>query len=290
MFSLDSFYIILIGSLIAINCGLLGCFLVLRRMAMLGDAISHAILPGIALAYFATGTRNLLPTITGATTFGVLSTVAIEWLCKKARLQSDASIGIVFTGLFAVGIILITVFAAQTDLDQDCVLYGEIAYTPLNLWLLKSGVSLGPKAAWVAATNLVCLLGFITIGFKGLFLTSFDSDYAKSIGINTQFWHYALMCAVSLTTVCSFEAVGAILVVAFLIVPPSTAFLLTTNFKKMMLFTALFAILSAVIGYFLALSINGSIAGAMSTTSGFLFLIVWLSKLILPKNAIQTHD
>jgi manganese/zinc/iron transport system permease protein len=245
-------------------------------MAMVGDAISHSVLPGIALAYFATGSRSLVPTLVGATGFGVLCTVGIEWLHKKARLQSDAAIGVVFTGLFALGVVLITAFAAQTDLDQDCVLYGEIAYTPLDVWITQSGINLGAKAIWVAAVNLIILVIFIFFGFRGLFLTSFDTDYARSIGINVGFWHYALMCAVSLTTVCSFEAVGAILVVAFLIVPPSAAYLITTNFKKMIVYTIVFSVLSATIGYYIATAANGSIAGAMSTTTGLIFIIIWI--------------
>nr|WP_317170087.1 metal ABC transporter permease [Rhodocytophaga rosea] len=127
---MNAFWIILAGSLVAVCCSLLGCYLILRKMAMVGDAISHAVLPGIVLAFLFTGSRDSVPMLLGAGILGVLCTFLIEFFHTKARLQTDASIGVTFTWLFALGVILITVFAGQVDLDQDCVLYGEIAYIP----------------------------------------------------------------------------------------------------------------------------------------------------------------
>lgn len=271
---MDAFWIILSGSLIAVSCGLLGSFLVLRKMAMVGDAISHAVLPGIVLAYLFSGSRGTVPMLIGAAALGVLTTVLIELFYKKAKLQVDASIGITFTWLFAMGIILISLFAGQVDLDQDCVLYGEIAYVPLDLWLVGTQ-SMGPRTVWIASGMLLFILLIIWRGYKGLFVTTFNEEYASAIGINVAFWHYLLMSSVSLTTVISFESVGAILVVAFLIVPPATAYLISDKLKEMLWLTALFAILSSVGGYFLAVWINGSIAGAMATIAGVQFCLVW---------------
>jgi len=271
---MEALWIILCGSVIAISCGLLGSYLVLRKMAMVGDAISHAVLPGIVLAYLLSGSRNTLPMLIGAAALGVLTTLLIELFYKKAKLQVDASIGITFTWLFAIGIILISLFAGQVDLDQDCVLYGEIAYVPLDLWFIGD-FNLGPQTLWVSSGMLLLVLFIIIRGYKGLFLTTFNEEYASALGINVAFWHYLLMSSVSLTTVISFESVGAILVVAFLIVPPSTAYLLTTKLKNMLWLTALFAALSSVLGYYLAVLINGSIAGAMATVAGVLFTLVW---------------
>ncbi|NRA48492.1 MAG: metal ABC transporter permease, partial [Phaeodactylibacter sp.] len=132
---MNAFWIILTGALVATSCGLLGAFLVLRKMAMLGDAISHAVLPGIVIAYLFSGSRETLPMLIGAAGIGVLTTFLVEFLHQKARLQIDASIGITFTWLFAIGIIMISMYVGQVDLDQDCVLYGEIAYVPLDLWI-----------------------------------------------------------------------------------------------------------------------------------------------------------
>ncbi len=267
-----AFYIILTASIIAISCGLLGSYLILRKMAMVGDAISHAVLPGIVIAFLISGSRASLPMLVGAAIIGVLTTVLIELLHKKARLQEDASIGITFTWLFALGVIMISSLTGQVDLDQECVLYGEIAYVPLDLVTLGSGTA-GPRALWISGTVLILILIAIRWGYKGLLITTFNEDYAKALGISTAFWHFAFMGLVSLTTVVSFESVGAILVVALLIAPPAAAYLLTGNLKKMLLLVSIFAVITAVGGYYLALWIDGSIAGAMATFGGLIFAV-----------------
>lgn len=276
---MEAFWIITVGALIAVSCSLLGSFLILRKMAMVGDAISHAVLPGIVIAYLLSGTRDTLPMLIGAAILGVLTTVIIELFYKKARLQIDASIGITFTWLFAIGVILISLYAGQVDLDQDCVLYGEIAYVPLDLIITEDGLNWGPRTFWIAASLLCLLIVFIWQGYKGLFITTFNEEFAKTLGIGVAFWHYSLMGAVSLTTVVSFESVGAILVVAFLIVPPAAAYLITNQLKNMLLLSSIFGIISAIGGYYLALWIDGSIAGAMASVAGLLFLITWVYQL-----------
>ncbi|MCB9230854.1 MAG: metal ABC transporter permease [Bacteroidia bacterium] len=273
---MNEFYTILTGSLVAISCSLLGSFLILRKMAMVGDAISHAVLPGIVIAYLLGETREMIPMLIGAAAFGVLTTVLIELFHKKARLQTDASIGITFTFLFALGIILISAFAGQVDLDQDCVLYGDIAMVPLDLWITDAGLNLGPRQVWILGVNLLVVLAFILIGYKGLFITTFHEEYAATVGIAAGFWHYSLMSTVSLTTVVSFESVGAILVVAFLVVPPATAYLLTEKLPVMLGLSALFGVISAILGNMLATWLDGSIAGAMTAVAGGLFLLTFL--------------
>lgn len=275
---MEAFWIILTGSLVAISCGLLGCFLILRQMVMVGDAISHAVLPGIVIAFLLSGSRETLPMLMGAAALGVVTTLLIELFYRKARLQSDASIGITFTWLFAIGIILISVFAGQVDLDQDCVLYGEIAYVPLDLWITGGGANMGPRTVWILSGALLLVLGFVTAGYKGLQVTTFDPSFAAAAGISTAFWHYSLMSAVSITTVLSFESVGAILVVAFLVVPPATAYLLTDRLSHMLALTVLLGIASAVGGYYLAAAIDGSIAGAMSVVAGGVFGLAMVSQ------------
>ena len=276
---MNDIIIIATGILVATSCGLLGCFLILRKMAMVGDAISHAVLPGIVAAFLIAGYRDSFLMILGAGLLGIITTFLIEFFHQKGKLQSDASIGVTFTWLFALGVILISTFAGEVDIDQDCVLHGEIAYVPIDLWITNSGTIMGPRVLYVTAVTCVIIVGFVLVGYKGLFYTTFDASYAAAIGISTTIWHYLLMGAVSLATVASFEAVGAILVVAFLIVPPATAYLLTNKLKHMMYLTILFGILSAVGGYYLAKSLDGSIAGAMATVAGLLFAIVYLTKL-----------
>ncbi len=253
-------------------------------MAMLGDAISHAVLPGIVLAFLFTGSRDSVTMLIGAGLIGILTTFLIEYFHKKGKLQTDASIGVTFTWLFAIGVILISVFAGKVDLDQDCVLYGEIAYVPIDLWITDSGAIMGPRVIYIAGFVLIVVIIFITLGFKELYLTTFDPAYASAIGISTVLWHYLLMGAVSLTTVASFESVGAILVVALLIAPPATAYLLTENFVKMLLITAIIGVMVSISGYYLAAITDGSIAGAMASMAGVFFGLAFL---FAPKEGIM---
>lgn len=244
---------------------------------MVGDAISHAVLPGIVLAYLFAGNRNTLIMLLGATILGVITTVLIEFFHKKAKLQTDASIGVTFTWLFAFGVILISIFAGQVDIDQDCVLYGEIAYVPLDLIITESGKIIGPRALLISSMILVLVIALIFFTFKELKLTTFDPAFAAAIGISTVTWNYVLMGAVSLVTVSSFESVGAILVVAFLVAPPATAYLLTKSLNKMLLITSIIGVAVAVSGYYLAVWLDGSIAGAMATMAGVIFALTFVS-------------
>ena len=271
---MTAFWIIFAGSLVAISCGLLGCYLILRKMAMVGDAISHAVLPGIVIAYLVSGTRESVVMLIGAIVLGLFSTMLIEFLHRKAKLQTDASIGVTFTWLFAAGVILLSLFAGQVDLDQECVLYGEIAYVPLDMMALPGGW-LVPRVAFLLLLVLLAILVFIGFAYKELLITTFDPQFAAAAGFTTLIWHYLLMGMVSMVTVASFEAVGAILVVAFLVVPPATAYLLTHNFRKMLWLTASIGILAAISGYYLAAWLNGSIAGAMASVCGLFFLLAF---------------
>jgi len=272
-FDTNAFLIILTGALIAVSCGFLGVFMMLRKMSMTGDAISHAVLPGIVIGFFVSGSQRSLEVIMGAGLLGILATLMIEGLRKKAKVQLDASIGITFTLLFAIGIILINLFAYKVDLDQECVLYGEIAYLPIDLWITKSGLNLGPRITWLAALNFFFVVGFIYLLFKELILTSFDESFSSVIGVNAKGVNLALMSMVSYTTVSSFESVGAILVVALLVVPPATAFLWTKSLIPLMKLTAGLGIFIAIFGYYFAYWMDSSIAGMMVTLAGVLFFI-----------------
>ncbi|MEC3881260.1 metal ABC transporter permease [Parapedobacter sp. 10938] len=271
-----AFWIILTGSLVAVTCGLLGCFLVLRKMSMVGDAISHAVLPGIVIAFLLSGSRETLPMLLGAGATGLLATFLIEYFHRRAGLQTDAAIGVVFTFLFAVGIILISAFAGQVDIDQDCVLYGEIAYVPIDLWVTGDGTIMGPRPIYILSGVLLLVAAFIRLGYKELKLTSFDPAFASALGISTALWHYLLMAAVSITTVSSFESVGAILVIAFLIGPPATAYLLTHDLKRMLAITVVLGVFIAFTGYWMAYWLNASIAGCMAVVTGICFASVFV--------------
>lgn len=243
---------------------------------MVGDAISHAVLPGIVIAFFIAGSMQSVWMLVGAGILGVLTTFLIEFFHQKGRLQTDASIGVTFTWLFALGVILVTYYAGNAHIDQDCILYGEIAYVPIDLIYDSDGNSIGPKAVIILSGLLILILLFITLFYKELLVTTFDPSFAKTIGISTSTWHYALMALISLTTVASFESVGAILVVALLIAPASSAYLLTSRLIPTLVIGSLFGILSAILGYWLAFWIDGSIAGAMVTVSGVIFAICYM--------------
>lgn len=270
-FSSDAFWIMLSGSLVAINGALLGSFLILRRMALIGDAISHAVLPGIAAAFLLTGTLSSVPTLLGAAAVGLLCSVLIDTIQRRAQVQNDAAIGMVFTFLFAVGVIMVSSLAGNADLDQECVLYGELAFIIFDprVWGM-------PISTAILMGNLAVVLLALQIGYRGLFLTTFDPGYARALGMSTLFWHYLLMALVSLTTVVSFESVGAILVVAFLVAPAAIAHLLTERLIPMLITAALAGILASIGGYYLATALNANLAGAMTVVLGLEFLLVFL--------------
>jgi len=257
----------------AISCAVLGAFLVLRKMTMVGDAISHAVLPGIAIAYLLSQSRASLPMFLGAALVGVFATVVIEILSKKWKVQSDASIGMTFTTLFALGVVLITYWSDKVDLDQECVLYGEIAFVPFNTWTM-AGKSMGPIALWSSGILLLMVLVYTLVGFKGLLMSSFNEDYAAVLGIGIGAWNLSLMSMVSLATVVSFESVGAILVVALLVAPAATAYLVSSQLKRMIALSALFGFSGSLGGYLLSAALDTSIAGGIATTLGIQFAVV----------------
>ena len=234
-------WIALMGFLITAACGLIGNYLILRRMALVGDAISHSVLPGLAIAFLFSQSLKTVPMFIGALVAGIVTTVLIELIHKKTRVKQDAAIGITFSSLFAIGVIIISF--SQTDavhLDAECVLYGEIAFVGfelvqtelspdalsvvekipvLNSELFLSGNMLTiapPSVIRMAIVTGVTLL-LILIFYKELLVTSFDSGLSSSLGINSTVMHYALMGMLSVIIVSAFEAVGAILVIAMAI-------------------------------------------------------------------------
>ena len=245
---------------------------------MMGDALSHAVLPGIVIAYLISGSRASVPLFLGAIIMGIITTLLIQFFSSKGKMQADAAMGTVFTFLFAVGVILVTKYAGEADIDADCVLHGEIAFVPLQT---SSFLGLGvPSPVWTLLGLLALVQLVFWIGYKGWLITSFNGEYAKSIGIKTAVWHYTLMAATSVATVVSFESVGAILVIAFLVVPAATAYLITDNLKRMTLYILLQGLLSAVLGYFLSEWVSGSISGSMAVASFVLFAgsFIWSKK------------
>ena len=281
---IDTLWILLIGSLVGASCALVGCFLILRRLAMLSDAISHAALPGIVMAFLISGGVGLVPALLGAGVFGLLTVAATDLLERYGRVQSDAAIGVVFTVFFALGVVMVSGLSTRVHLDTEHVLFGEILYAPFNTWTVL-GVEV-PRAALSMGGLTILNLAFVTLCYKQLKVCAFDPHLAASLGISVVFWHYALMGAVSITAVASFESVGVVIVVAMLIVPANTAYMLTDRLGTMLVLAVLAGILSALGGYALAALLDGAIAGAMATVSGVLFA---LAALFSPRHGIVTR-
>lgn len=286
------FWIALMGFLVISGCGLVGNFIVLRRMALVGDAVSHSILPGIVLAFLITSSLASSVVVLGAIAAGVLSTVLIEIIHRRSRVKTDAALGIVFSTFFAIGVILLSLFAGDVHLDADCVLYGEIGYVPLADPVVIGGVRPGSGAlAETAATGGFSLgpqpvvrMGLVTLGililiaafYKELVVTSFDPGLARSLGISVNLFHYGLMTALSVAIVSAFESVGAILVIAMLIFPGVTAGMLSDRLPVMLGLTVVLAALYAVLGLHLATWLDGSIAASMVVAATLIFVAVWI--------------
>lgn len=279
-------WIVIIGALAAVAAALPGCFLVLRRMSMMGDAISHAVLPGLAVAFLVTGARASFAMFLGAAVVGVFTALFTQWISKLGKVDRGAAMGIVFTTLFAIGLVLIVRAADHVDLDPGCVLYGAIELTPLDT---LAPVSLGfatleiPRAAAVLAAVLLLNLVVVVLLFKELRLSSFDPALATTLGINANFMHYLLMTMVAVTTVAAFEAVGSIIVISMLIVPPATALLLTNRLLVMIVLSSIFAVASALLGHVSAETLPRLIgfesttsSGMIAVAAGFLFTLAWI--------------
>ena len=265
----------IIASLVAIACAIPGTFLVLRKMAMISDAISHSILPGIVVGFFITQDLNSPLLILLAAITGVITVVLVEYIQKTGLVKEDTAIGLVFPVLFSIGVIMIAKNANDIHLDIDAVLLGELAFAPFDR-LLISGIDVGPKSLWIIGSILIITIALLFAFFKELKLSTFDKGLAASLGFSPVVIHYGLMTVSSITTVGAFDAVGAILVVALMIAPAAAAYLLTTNLKKMLILSIVFGVFSAISGYWFAHWLDASIAGSITTMLGLLFLMVYL--------------
>ncbi|MDH7913601.1 metal ABC transporter permease [Winogradskyella sp. SYSU M77433] len=265
----------IIASLVAIACAIPGTFLVLRKMSMISDAISHAILPGIVVGFFITQDLNSPLLILLAALTGIITVVLVEYIQKTGLVKEDTAIGLVFPVLFSIGVILIAKNANDVHLDVDAVLLGELAFSPFDR-LLIGDTDFGPKSLWVVGTILLITIVLLFTFFKELKLSTFDKGLASSLGFSPVIIHYGLMSISSVTTVGAFDAVGAILVVALMIAPAAAAYLITTDLKKMLLLAIAFGVFSAISGYWVAHWLDASISGSITTVLGLLFLLVYL--------------
>ncbi len=265
----------LLAVVVAVACALPGCFLVLRRMALLSDAISHSILLGIVLAFFWVRDLASPVLILAAAAMGVVTVALVEALHATRRVKEDAAIALVFPALFSVAVLLIARHATHVHLDVDAVLLGEIAFAPFRR-LVVGGVDLGPKSLWVMLGILLGNLLFLAFLYKELKLSTFDAGLSAALGFHPALVQYAFMTMVSLTAVGAFDAVGSILVVALMIAPPAAARLLTHRLPVLLALSAGIAALSALAGFHAAVALDASISGCMAVAAGGFFALALL--------------
>ncbi|MCU9533464.1 metal ABC transporter permease [Streptococcus sp. CSL10205-OR2] len=248
---------------VGIVSGAVGCFIILRSMSLMGDAISHAVLPGVAMSYIL-GINFFL----GATIFGLLASIIITFVKENSSLKGDTAIGITFSAFLALGVILVSVAKSSTDLFH--ILFGNIlAVQDSDKWLT------------ILISGIVLLV--IVVFFKELQLTSFDPVFAKSTGVNVQFYHYLLMICLTLVAVTAMQSVGTILIVAMLITPAATAYLYTNRLKYMLILSSTLGASASILGIFLGYTFNIAVGSCIVLTSAVIFII---SFFISPKQQI----
>lgn len=274
----------LIAVIVAIACSLPGVFLVLRKMAMMTDAITHTILLGIVIAFFATQDLSSPLLILGAALMGVFTVFLTEILHSTKLVSEDSAIGVVFPLLFSIAIIIISKYAGSIHLDTDAVLLGELAFAPFNR-MVVFGRDIGAKAIYSMGIILVINILYIVIFFKELKIVTFDPALSAVLGFMPALMHYSLMSIVSITAVGAFESVGSILVIAFMIGPPITAYLLTDDLKRMILLSAFIGAANGILGYQIAKYFDVSIAGSMALMTGISFFLVFV---FAPKRGLIT--
>lgn len=267
----QALWTITIAAAANLTCALLGCYLLLRRMSLLGDALSHAVLPGVVFGFWISGSTSSAWIFISAIATGLLATLLIQSLHGLGQVAEDASMGVVFTSLFALGVVLLVKVGARVDLDVDCVLFGLIDYAWLNtrpLWGWEVPCDLIPLVGVLAATIL-----FVGLLWKELKLAAFDARLATAMGFSATLMHYLLMAMVAQATVAGFYAVGLVLVVAMLIVPAATGQLLSDRLAGMMAWAAGVAVSSAALGYWAEMKLEAGIAPMMALVAGGEFTI-----------------
>ncbi len=264
---------ILTACSVAIPASLLGVLLVSKSLVMVGDAISHAVLPGIVVAYLLSGTRDSGPMLLGAAATGFLTTFLIDFLRRKWRIQEDAAIGFTFTFLFAIGVLLIALFAGKnSDLDQECVLYGDLETSILDQVIIGEYLY-GTRAILQLLPLTVVLLLVLVLGFKGWKVWAFNPHFGSFIGIPTQLFHLTLMLLLSIHAVLSFESVGVILVIGLLVLPAATALQFSKTLSRAFIYSACIGIVSCILGVLLGKWINISISPLIVCVNGLIFML-----------------
>jgi len=246
-------WIVITGALISMACAVPGVFLLLNKQSMMGDAISHAVLPGIAVAFLVSGSRNPLPMLVGAVLAGLLTGLLTEVIHQRGRVESGAALGVVFCSLFALGLVLIRLAADRVDLDPGCVLYGSLETSVVDTGPV-------PMITWMSGGILAANLLLAGLFYKELRIAAFDPALATASGIPARWIRHGLTVVTAVTTVIAFESVGSILVIAMLIVPGATALLLSHRLSHVLGLALVSAAFAAVAGHLSAITVVPSLA------------------------------
>ncbi|HCJ1254773.1 TPA: metal ABC transporter permease [Listeria innocua] len=241
---------------VGIVSGVIGSFIILRGMSLMGDAISHAVLPGVAISYMM-GMNFFI----GAATFGIAAALGIGFVNQKSQIKNDTAIGIVFSAFFALGIILISFAKSSTDLYH--ILFGNV-------------LAVRSSDMWMTIIIAILVISLVAIFYKEFLVSSFDPVMAEAYGLNVRFLHYFLMLLLTLVTVSALQTVGIILVVAMLITPAATAYLLTNKLSKMIMLASTFGAVSAIIGLYFSYIFNLASGAAMVLVATIIFFIAFL--------------
>ena len=269
--SADELWVLATCAACSAACAIPGVFLMLSRKSLLADGISHSALAGIAMAFVISGTRNPLYMLIGAMMSGLLTAWGSSVLAKRAHIKPDAALGIVFTTLFSIGVIIISAKARQIDLDPGCVLYGVPEFIPFHTSRIFDR-DIPTSFIWLSGiliTNVV----LCSIFWKELKLVTFDPLLATTLGFNVKAVNLALLFVTTATIVLSFEALGSILVVAVLVAPAACAYLLSNRLTTVVILAPLIGISSTVLGFYGALALNTSVAGMIAVAAGGMFVL-----------------
>jgi ABC-type Mn2+/Zn2+ transport system permease subunit/Mn-dependent DtxR family transcriptional regulator/Fe2+ transport system protein FeoA len=247
--------------MVGLTCGVLGCFIVLRNMAMIGDALSHAVLPGVVVAFILLG-YNILGFFVGSVIAGLITAVGITWIQQNVKTKNDAAIGIVFTAMFSLGVMGISWISKNEGVHLD-----------LKDFLFGNVLGVSNQDLWLTLAISIYVLVSIAIFYRYLFVSTFQPTIAQTMGISVKVIHYFLMLLLSFSVVAALQTVGVILVVAMLITPASTALLLSDRLHKVLVIAGILGMFSAALGLFVAILINTTPGPAMAVVSTILYLL-----------------
>ena len=282
-------WIILTACLVGFSCTILGSFLMLRGMSMLSDTLSHAVLPGIVLGYALSGSRHSLWMVFLSFLFAFLAVFIVQRLSQIPYVKVDASIGLTYTWLFSLGLLLLSFFASYTDLDPDCVLFGEIQFAFLPPYWEIGNWRIPLSVLPILATS-VLVIGWTIVYFQALNLLIFDAQLAQLKGLSLSYFHYSLMGLSALTAVTAFEHVGSVMVLGFFVLLPAAVFLVAKHLLQLLILSGLLVVAVSVLGYYWAIWLDVSITGSLMLMMSIAFGLAVILRFVILSKSPATYE